>query len=755
MRRLPLPRLLILAAAAILLLVSPCDHQRPPPVVTAVSPRLISDQTAYPLTLYGRRFHPGMRVRIDGGGKTDTEAVDVIDESHATVRLRLEGFVRPDRSLGRVRIAAADTRDRGAHIAVVNDSGFPVLADLEVDPAGNRFFVASVSTDEVWIVSRDGSPPRRLPVGDGPRSLARYRDERGRWWLVILHQFGAELWLLPFDAVEQTPIRIALPPDPQDVVVDSDRHRAYVTSSFTDAVHVVDLQQRREVQMLTVGVNPRPLALGRNGGLLLVGNQGSSDQSLIDLDGGREIRVEPGPGTPIIGGHTERYANDVMGGKAARAVACSDRLRVAFVASIGPNVGPNARRMEISMNGGVGVVDESGRFLRHVSMLRGVPEAFALDDARGLLYVADIATGRVVVFDATRLAADDAAARTALLGAVDILPPPGQPLIRSRDDFGVGRRASTALHSGPQALRLFDGGRRLAVLNRFSGVVSELDTSDAARGTLSVVASSDAGPAMNGQRRRRRGEIVYFTDLGNTRMSCDACHLDGHDGGILYEKTRPLHIYRVAPLRGVRETAPYFTPRLLPSLRETARVVLARNRFGNPLPTDAEIGALALYQETIPALPNPYHASDGGLPAVVTLPDGGSGAPLAGMHLFAGKAGCIECHPPPQFTTDQDATTRGRLHDVGTPITLPLRLDQQDTKPYLLPPPSLVGAWDAFPLLHSGAGGLEVTAAGTIEARHPFALRHVLAMRGARPHGNVADLTTLEMNDLLAYLLTL
>jgi len=260
---------------------------------------------------------------------------------------------------------------------------------------------------------------------------------------------------------------------------------------------------------------------------------------------------------------------------------------------------------------------------------------------------------------------------------------------------------------------------------------------------------------MHGQTRRRLGEIAFFTDLGNSRMSCDACHLDGHDGGVLYEKSKPIHIYRVTSLRGVRETSPYFTPRLLPSLREASRIVLARNRFHNPNPTDDEIEALTLYQKTITPLPNPWVGPDGRLPAELRLPDGRDGSPVAGMRLFAGRAGCIGCHPPPQFTTDEDTSPRGRLHDVGTPITLPLRPEQQDGNRYLLPPPSLVGIWDAFPLLHSGAGGLEVTASGTVEARHPFALRHVLDRRDARPHGNVAALTSREEDDLLAYLLTL
>src|SRR5262249_9222906 len=195
-----------------------------------------------------------------------------------------------------------------------------------------------------------------------------------RWWLVILHQFAAEVWLLPFDDPDAAPIRVPVAPDPQDVAVDSDRHRAYVTSRVTNAVHVVDLESRRELQVLPVGVKPRPVTLGRHGTLLLVGNQGSSDESVVDLDEMREFRVQPGPDASIVGGRTERYARDVMGGKAARDLVFSDRLGVAFVGSIGPNVGPNPDRMEVSMNGGIGVIDQSGRFVRHVSMGRGVPE---------------------------------------------------------------------------------------------------------------------------------------------------------------------------------------------------------------------------------------------------------------------------------------------------------------------------------------------------------------------------------------------
>jgi hypothetical protein len=509
-----------------------------------------------------------------------------------------------------------------------------------------------------------------------------------------------------------------------------DRQRAYVTSRFTDAVHVVDLAERREVGVIAVGVNPRPVALGRRGTLLVVGNLGSSDQSLVDLETGRQLRVEPGPGTPIIGGRTERYATDVMGGKAARDLIFSDRLGVAFLASIGPNVGPNGHRMEVSMNGGIGVVDAAGHFLRHVSMLRGVPAGLALDDTRGLLYVADVATGRVVVFDATRLTAvDDRTAREALLGAVEIAPPEGQALIRPVGDFGHDRRSGVALHSGPQAVRLFADGARLAVLNRFTGIVTEIDTSDAGAGTLRIVANH-VGPPMQAQQRRRLGEIVFFTDLANSRMSCDACHPEGHDGGILYEKTHPLHIYRV------RRCAVSARPR---RISRRACCLAARDRaqraraesLPQPEPEcrrDRRAGALPGDHH---AAPEPLSRGAPGISFRDRAPRRHHGLPArrdgtlrrqGRLHRLPSTAAV---HDRPGPVDARSPTRRRHAHHAAAP------LEQQDTEPYLLPPPSLVGVWDAFPLLHSGAGGLEVSV-GCDRGTAPFALRHVLDMRGPR-----------------------
>jgi hypothetical protein len=134
------------------------------------------------------------------------------------------------------------------------------------------------------------------------------------------------------------------------------------------------------------------------------------------------------------------------------------------------------------------------------------------------------------------------------------------------------------------------------------------------------------------------------------------------------------------------------------------------------------------------------------------LPDGRTGRPAEGRALFEGKGGCIACHPAPLYTLDQSPETRGRYLEVGTPIALPLRTQQQDLVPGAAPP-ALVGAWDVWPMLTSAAAGYEVKGE-RLGVGTRFALRTVVETAGPA-HGNAQALTPQEREDLLAFLLTL
>jgi mono/diheme cytochrome c family protein len=825
------------------------DRSKPPTVRTA-SPRLVSNQTSYPLIVYGEGFAPDDVVVLSGPQEGARRELPTawLDPEHLTARLPAAIGLPTNQTFGRlavgVRRAEGLPGEGSAPLTLVNDATYPVPFDLAARADGSRVFVASPTTDAVWFVDLppgDASPgaPQPLPVGDAPRALARFVDDggggaeagpsgAGEEGLAVLHGLAPELWVLSMADPRRTPRVIPIPGAlrPEDLaVVDGSPGTgplAFLTDRGRDAVFVVGLRDGRLRGRFPTAVNPSAIAvapawLGPGGAptafevhvaslgaetthrFLVRGDgaavlpEGSTAAAPDGVPGGDRAHPTPspgaheiGPGTPILGGHTEPFRPYVMGPKAPRDLVAwafagdgpEDARVVSFAAGIGPNIGPNPERMEVSMNGGITV---DGRV--HVSMGSGIPQGLALvteataerPNGRGVLYVADVGRGTVVAFDAGKLAfGDDRGRRRAELARVAIPPPEGTTLLRPPAELGVDGRAGPELHTGPWALAL-GGEGRLFVLGRLSGQVVELDTRRVRGGRLRVVRSFPGVP-LRAQPQRRLGEVAYYTDLGGSRMSCDACHVGGREGGLLFAKGEPMHIYRSPTLLSIAESPPYFTPAMIPSLAATAEVVLGRNRYHNPDPSRLEIRALGLYQAALVEPPNPFRGSAGELPPSLPAPaavggpgdDGGGGAerppaeprdagsPTRGLALFEGKGRCADCHAAPSFTTDQDEATRGRTHDVGTPNTLPLRLEMQDDGPYPLPPPSLLGVWDHFPLLDSGAGGYTVVDGERVEATHPDAIGRVLEL-GAESgeHGALDQLTPAERRDLAAYLRTL
>ncbi|MFO0728009.1 MAG: MtsA protein [Myxococcota bacterium] len=726
------------------------------PRLVSISPLQISNETDYPATLFGEDLDEDLTLVIEGpGGMLRELPTVVIDRKHLGTVIPAGLSIAPEHSRERLSVKLLDEERLAvpgeASLTVVNDTAFFTPMDLaEID---GRFYVASPTTDEIVVLPRGGGALSAIKVGDGPRALAPYRDPAGRRWLLVVLEHQAALEMVPLDAPDH-PLFIATSPRPQSVVVDEAGSQAYVSSLALDVVEEIDLIEKARKRAIPVHVNPRTMALSPDRQTLWVSHLGSEDLLAVPLRGGDPALVAFGPGLPILGGRTEAYAGEIMGGKPARALVSSKKSGLLFAATIGPNIGPNKAHDEVSMNGGITVVDAAqARALRHVSIFRGVPQSLALDDERDLLYVADESTGRVLVLDAARLGQSDQAARTASVAEYSVEPPADFPLIRPVQSFGVERRADVSLHSGPWKIVLGDDGASLFVLNRFTRTIETLDTREVrGRGLKKTERLTLSRPEPQGL--RRRGEIIYFTDLGNSRMTCDTCHPEGRDGGLLFTKGHPMQIHRSPSLRSAPNSPPYFTPSKLPSLMVMAKHVLARNRFENPEPSQEEIAALTEYTLALVPPPNPFRGA--ALPKVLRLPDGHEGDPRRGMQIFEGRGGCadLNCHPPPHYTADQDKATRGQLFDVGTPMHLPLREALQDAAEHGMPPPSLVGVWDNFPLLFSGSAGFRVEG-DRVLAKDPFALRRVFELRGAKPHGKTEGLSSQDLDDVLAFLMTL
>lgn len=729
------------------------DTSSPPPVpvevkptarLLTVGPRLLSNQTSQPISVTGEGLVAGMKLTLGAPASTSLPLV-VVDAQHAFARLPagLNAGSFPE-ALIDASIAGAEGK---ASLRLINDTSFPDLTALARSRDAAVLFALSGPTDTVFQLELATRKVTPLAVGDGPSALATWVDASGVEWLAAVHQFEGSLVLINLkDRAERR--RLPAPANASGLIIHDGK--AFVAEQARDSVSAIELTTGKELWRTPVAANPRELIIA--GKSLLVGSLATGALELLDASTGAvQGSIEPGPGTPIVGGGTAKYSASVMNGKAPRALAWSSRSSTAFVASIGPNIGPNVDKMEVSMNGGVGVVElgKQPGWRRHLGFGAGVTEALALDDARGLLYATDVGLGLLRVIDAKKLATGDAS--KALLQELALRPPQRFPSIRPAEDFNVKGRAGASLHSGPRALSLSADGKRLFVLERFTGTIAVIDVSRPGKaGWVEQYAVTNALT----QPTRRLGQVLYFADLGRTAMSCDACHLEGHGEGVLFEKTMPLRIYRSTTLRGSRETPPYFTPASTHSMGETAKIVGARNRFHNPDPSPTEIEALTLYASLIPTLPNPFVGADGAPVPSLVLPDGRTGRPLEGLKLFEGKAGCAPCHPAPQFTTDQDPATRGRFIDVGTPRFMPLREAQQNTRFEGFGTPALVGSWDVFPMLTTGLAGLTVRPDGAVRVDDRFPLR-AATVKYAPRHGRADLLTEAERDDLLAYVMSL
>lgn len=714
-----------------------------------VGPRLVTNATSTPLTITGVGLSKAKGLAL-GAPASKTLPLVVLDDAHAFARLPagVDLGIAPE-AIIEASLAGGEGK---AELRFINDTRFPDLVAMTATGDGKTLVVVSTNEDRVYALDVATKKVTPIAVGDGPSAVAAI----GPTSVVVTHLYAPEVVVIDLAPSPPLVTRAPAPKFAASVLVDGEL--AFVAEHARDTVSALEVKNGfKEKWRTPVAMNPRAMAMTPAG--LAVGSLQTGEVELLEVASGKVLTsTQPKPGTPIIGGTTQKYSAYVMNGKAPRALVASPKLSRLFLSSIGPNIGPNPDKMEVSMNGGVASLTLPSKgaplaWQRHLGFGAGVTEALVLDDTQGLLYASDVGLGLVRVIDAKKLARSDGDGAKALVQEIALPPPDRFPHIRPDEDFNVKGRAGLSVHSGPKALVLSADRKTLFVLNRFTGTVASLDVANAAKGK---VLWREQWPVtdMLQQKTRRLGQVLYFADLGRTAMTCDACHLEGHGEGVLFEKTMPLRIYRSTSVRGSRETPPYFTPASTHSMGETSKIVGSRNRFQNPVMTPEEIEALTVFTSLIPTLPNPFVGDDGAPVDQLTLPDGKVGSPRRGLSVFDGKAECASCHPSPQFTVDQDLATRDRYLDVGTPRFMPLRAELQNTRFEGFATPALLGAWDVFPMLTTGLAGLTVADDGSVVVNDRFPLRAAVE-RWAPKHGRADQLTDQERNDLLAWVLSL
>ncbi len=556
--------------------------------------------------------------------------------------------------------------------------------------------------------------------------------------------------------------------EPHGMALLADGKTLYVTQRKTNSIVLIDTKQGTIVGRIPVGAWPVALALAKKGRRLYCCNQGSHTVSVIDLTTSQqidEIAVVREPAFAAISADESRLvvANYLPSGAGtdldlAAEVSILDTVARRQVARVKlPPGSTMAGGVWISPNGKWAyVVHVLGRFDLPITRLE---EGWVHTSALSIIDLeAGVRSATVLLDSLTEGAADP----WAVIGSADgktlwishrgtheiskldiglihellkgnVPDEIAAPKDGARDNIWVRIKNDkkqikelttdlTALHlagvirrffsggKGPTGLALSPDGKRLYVANYYAGSLGVLD---ATRGNLLSVFPLGKQPAPDAV---RRGEI-YFHDATRCFQhwhSCATCHLDdGRVDGLPWDFLRDGidNGKDVISLVNFLHTPPYNRLATRPDARYCIETGVQGSHHVTSEP--AEVDDLLAYVGSLTAEVNP------------NLPKFADAA-KRGKALFEGKAECASCHPSPYFTDKQ-------MHNVG--ITNPNEPKARyDT-------PSLVEAYRTAPYFHDGRA---------------ITIRDALTKHGTEGlHGNLIELNPSELDDLIAYVLSL
>jgi len=569
------------------------------------------------------------------------------------------------------------------------------------------------------------------------------------------------------DAVAGKPVgEIPVADEPRGLALAADGRTLYVARRKAHAVAVIDTARRAVSRQISVGPWPVAVVLAEKQNRLYACNRGDHSVSVVELSSGKElnrVRVvrEPSFAALVPGGSRLVVANLLPDG------AGTDPTLAAEV-SILDTASMQAARIKLPTGSTVVtgaaaspdgrwayVVHALGRFHLPITQLeRGWVHTYALSilelaapRVHATVLLDDLTGGSadpwavVVAPDGRRLWVSHAG--THEVSAVEIakvhellegkVPPELAGLkdgmreniwVRIKQDkktlpllandltalylAGAIRRSPSG-GTGPRGMALAPDGRKLYAANYFSGTLGVLDTETGKlTGTIALGPQPPADAA-------RRGEINFHdaTRCFQSWHSCASCHPDGRVDGLPWDFLRDDigNGKDVISLVGIAETSPHNRRATRADPRECMRTGVIGSHLIVPEPSDVE--DLLAYVTALEPEPNPL------APQL-------AGAAKRGKRLFEGKANCAVCHPAPWYTDQM-------VHNVG--VLTPREPDgKYDT-------PTLVEAYRTAPYFHDGRAAT---------------LRDVLTTHDSGDkHGNAKDLTPAELDDLIAFLLSL
>ena len=592
-----------------------------------------------------------------------------------------------------------------------------ISSALALAPDGERLFVACATSSEIAVCDlASGKIDWKIVVPATPLGLALSRE--GTRLYVACAAPRSVLCVVDVPArkiIEQIPLgHTAMAP-----VLSPEGTTLYVCNRFDNEVSVIDLRSNSEIHRWKVQREPVAASISPDGKLLVVANhlhnsaanniRAGAVVSLIDTVSGQVKDVGLSDGASLL-----------------RGVAVSPDGRFAAVTHLRAMYWLTTTSVEFGrMNcNALSFLDLTKReylgtiLLDHTARGAANPWAVAWSADGKTVMVAHAGTHELSLVDAP-INADPANFVSLRLRAYEnpTAPIPSFP----KHPVRLRHRVPLPGH-GPRALVM--AGSKVYVANYFSDDISILDLSDSEAAPERI----DLGPSVEAT-LVRKGEM-WFNDARlcfQNWQSCASCHdADGRADGLNWDLLNdgPGNPKNTKSLVQSHTTAPAMALGVRASAEAAVRAGIRHILFTNV--TDDISTAIDAWLKSL----RPEAA-----PCTVT---GASPAAIErGRKLFlSGATGCAECHPPPAYT---DLLA----YDVGTACIYdgmwdPAGADKPNQK---FDTPALVELWRTGPYLHDGSAAT---------------LREVLTTKNVRDqHGATSHLTDAEIEDLIAYLVSL
>jgi YVTN family beta-propeller protein len=616
-------------------------------------------------------------------------------------------------------------------------------------------------------------PRTKLDNNDVPAPAAVYRSPLA----VAISPDGKTLYVSDrtagcvavLDAAAGKKIRdVAIGGEPGGLALSADGKRLYVARRKAHSIALIDTAKAAVTGHIPVGTWPVAIALAEKSNRLYSCNRGNHTVSVVDLSAGKEIKqiaVVRDPAFAVVTDDESRLvvANFLPAGAAtapdpASEVSILDTKAMRQTARIKlPPGSTMARGAWVSPDGKWAYVTHLlGRFDLPVTQLeqgwvhttalsiinlaksewlatvllddltKGAADPWAVVGSgdgkklwishRGVHEVSALDIGRIHELLEGKIPASLAGVKDAQRDNIWVR------ITKDKRQIAELARDLTALHisktlrrgpsggKGPTGMALGPDEKKLYVTNYYEATVGVLDTADGKLLATIGVGAQDEADAV------RRGE-VFFHDATRCYQrwhSCASCHLDGGRVDAL-----PWDFLRdgidngkdVISLVNMHRTPPHNRRATRPNPWECMESGIVGSHQNEP--AKPEVDDLLAYVKSLRAEPNPN------LPTFAA-------AAKRGKVLFAGKANCAGCHAPPLFTDNKS-------YDVGT-ASKGDPDGRYDT-------PSLIEAYRTGPYYHDGRAA---TMKEALTKHDPKGM-----------HGRLKNLTPKEIEDLIAYVLSL